>query len=487
MPSSSTAERLLLGHKRSGNAAVALAVAITVVGVALLCRARYVGYDDAWAALWGEQLASGQLPDYDAPFAPTPHPLANLISSLASSLGIPAGETLLGSTIVAFCAAVLLLLAAGWRLYGPVAGIAAGALLLTRPSLVREAEYGSTDLWFLALLCGVAYLSTQRPMRPMLIVALLGVAGLIRPEAWVLSGAFLVWQFWGEPLSAWLPALALAALAPALWVITDAIVTGDPLHSLHGTTSLAAQLDRPRSVSVAVVSLPHYLRSLVGDVPTALGLAGAMAAVLFLHERSLLVLGAAALGLLMFIFLGLFGLPLLARYLLVPAIALTLLAGVAIGGWQALDHSAPGRTAWLALGVAASIAAMVGLAGDFGTVAESNGQVRRRAEVQEDLLSVLRNSRVAAAAQQGGVRVPDYRAIPLVSSVLGLSPSLVRVGSSDVLPAAVVLSYATPEAREAFGVPSQSPSAASAPRPGMARVARNRSWLAEVDLAQNGP
>ena len=41
---------------------------------------------------------------------------------------------------------------------------------------------------------------------------------------------------------------ALAVSAPLIWAGTDWIVTGDPLHSLHGTAALAEEADRRRSL-----------------------------------------------------------------------------------------------------------------------------------------------------------------------------------------------------------------------------------------------
>ena len=66
------------------------AVAATVA-LALVLRAAYgrgtVGYDAAWALVWGQQLSRGELPELDAAGAPTPHPLAILVSALLAPLG----------------------------------------------------------------------------------------------------------------------------------------------------------------------------------------------------------------------------------------------------------------------------------------------------------------------------------------------------------------------------------------------------------------
>ena len=65
--------------------------------------------------------------------------------------------------------------------------------------------------------------------------------------------------------------------APLLWALTDLIVTGDPLHSLHATSELADDLGRVRGVQHvpgsfvsfvgATVRPPVALLAPVGRVP----------------------------------------------------------------------------------------------------------------------------------------------------------------------------------------------------------------------------
>ena len=75
------------------------------------------------------------------------------------------------------------------------------------------------------------------------------LAGLLRPEAWVLAGLSWLW--------AWRRATAAARLLlaagrrrgrPLIWALVDLVVTGDPLHSLHATSELADDLGRVRGL-----------------------------------------------------------------------------------------------------------------------------------------------------------------------------------------------------------------------------------------------
>ncbi len=46
----------------------------------------YVGYDAMYSLLWGDEIAHGRAPNFEAPVAPTPHPLANLLGAMLSPL-----------------------------------------------------------------------------------------------------------------------------------------------------------------------------------------------------------------------------------------------------------------------------------------------------------------------------------------------------------------------------------------------------------------
>ena len=115
------------------------------------------------------------------------------------------------------------------------------------------------------------------------VLALLGVAGLIRPEAWLFSGAYLVWLWVGGVRD---PRLwALAAAAPLLWALGDLIVTGDPLHSLTGTRDTAQRLQRITGLDEVPGTVPRRLGEILRE-PVLFGAAGGgLLALAFLRTR----------------------------------------------------------------------------------------------------------------------------------------------------------------------------------------------------------
>src|SRR4051812_6455215 len=78
-------------HRASARTRAGAGAAVTVVGVAVLVKLLfgpwYLNYDARYALLWARDLARGHRPDYEAAFAPTPHPLSTAWSALALPFG----------------------------------------------------------------------------------------------------------------------------------------------------------------------------------------------------------------------------------------------------------------------------------------------------------------------------------------------------------------------------------------------------------------
>jgi len=441
----------------------ALGAGLVAVALGVAARLLYgrgtVGYDAAWALLWGQQLARGEVPDLDAVGAPTPHPLANVVSAV---LGSP--DLVLAVSWLAFGALGVAAYALGTALYSRWVGGLFAALLLTRPLLVLEAGQAVIDVPFLALVVAAMAHEARRPRSGWTVPVLLGLAGLLRPEAWLLG---LAWAVWAAQVRADRLALAAAALAPpVLWALSDWAATGDPLHSLHGTQALAAQLGRPRELDTALRSTPGYLRYAVTEPVVWIGLAGCAAAVTRLYTRSLLPLAVAGLGLLAFLALGVSGLPLLSRYLLLPATLLALWCAVAALGFTVV------RSRLFVVGGVLALAALAATAP--GLVDRLRGMVSfvdARASVERDLTAILAAAPVAAALERcPTLSLPDDAPRPHARRLL---PTQVAVGREG----AVTLRYADERARDVFRIGPAAPPGAPV---GQRVLADNTSWIMAV-------
>ena len=100
---------------------------------------------------------------------------------------------MVGVCVAGFVALII----AGFRfaaaLFGEPVGWICALLLLSRLDYGFLAARGFIDVPFLALVVWAAALEAERPRRGGAVWVLLAAAGLLRPEAWLLSGAYALY------------------------------------------------------------------------------------------------------------------------------------------------------------------------------------------------------------------------------------------------------------------------------------------------------
>jgi hypothetical protein len=316
---------------------------------------------DAWAYLsWGETLLHGDRLGYELT-ATTPKPLGGLLGALASPLP---PERAMG-VIVALALGVVVagLFVAAESRAGSAAGVVAVLIFLVAAHLPDVLAFQFVDA-VTAALVAVA-LATRGRARVLALI----VAGLLRPEAWALSGVAAFGETKRRPL---LAAAIAAVAAPALWLAYDTIVTADPLATAHRTDDLLAP---GRSWGGALESLVDRI-SPVGFVLVALACLG------FVLRRNADVLLPAATVVIWPVVLVLEahrGLPIAPRYLLPPLVA------VALGVALLVPRLAP---RWVAAALAIGAVLVLALTMDFGAErwAQRVREIRVTAVVVEPVL-----------------------------------------------------------------------------------------------------
>jgi 4-amino-4-deoxy-L-arabinose transferase-like glycosyltransferase len=411
----------------------------TILGIAVAMFVVYgpsfVNYDAQWALLWARDIWHGFTPEYAADFAPTPHPLATLASSLALPLGHNADMAVLAATLLFFGALVYLTYRLGAELFSPWVGLVAALVVLTRPAIERDALLGYQDLPFAVLVITAVLLEVRRPRRGVGVLAPLALAGLLRPEAWVLAGLYWLYLWPGATPAQRLRTLGLVVAAPLIWAGTDWIVAGDPLHSLHGTAALAEEADRRRDPQ----DVPYWTAKYFGYVlrePMVIGVPLGLAfAWMYARRRSWLPVAVVVAMTAVFAIGPLFGLPLIRRYIETPAVLLTLFYGLAVAGWTMLP---PGRarTRWMALGVLAVALSAVYLPWHATKLESVGRRVAHDGVMYADLQRVGEAKAVRAAfARCAPLTAADHRPIPFIRYWLGGPPGSVRTvegGASSI-------------------------------------------------------
>ena len=219
-------------------------------------------------------------------------------------------------------------------------------LILTRFDFPSLAVRGYIDIPFMATIVWAGALEVARPRRGLVVFLLLAAAGLMRPEAWILSGLYFLWMSWHASWPDRIRYALLTGIAPLGWMATDLIVTGDPLFSLTSTKDLAAELQRSKSGSGVLSALPSDLRITVKTPVFVVGLVGIAIAIWRYPVRSLIPFVLFCAGTFTFLATGLAGLSVIVRYLLVPGVMMSLFAGLALGGFTTLPQGSRGRRLW---------------------------------------------------------------------------------------------------------------------------------------------
>ena len=160
--------------------------------------------------------------------------------------------------------------------------------------------------------------------------ALLALAGLLRPEAWLLSGIYFLWCAVPAP-TAWRDRardLALTVAGPVLWGLTDTIVTGAPdvLAALHDRSRRRARAHAGRGNLPA--STWQFAVQL-DQIPLVLaGLFGVVMAIVLVPRRVRVPLVLLLSGIIAFAGIGRGGGSVINRYLLTPSVVLMLFGAV---------------------------------------------------------------------------------------------------------------------------------------------------------------
>lgn len=401
--------------------------AMTLLGA--LVYPTYSNYDSVYTLLWGRELLDGQLPSFDAYRAPTQHPLWVLLGVVLAPLGQGADRVVVWLTLASFVVLVHALYRLGRTSFTSLVGIVAGVILCTRFDFPFLAARGYLDIPFLALVIWAGVLEAERPRRGSAVFWLLLCAGLLRPEAWLLAGLYWLWLFPGSTWRERVRSALLVGAAPLVWMATDLIVTGDPLFSQNHTSGLAEELGRNRGISEVPSATVSFLKSLV-KLPVAIaGLVGFALAAWLTPTRLRVPLALFAGGVMTFIAVGVAGLSVISRYLLVPSLMVMLFAAVALAGFTMLREGR-GRRAWA---IISALAVLGGIAWTAVRVdlTRLDNELTFRGESRQSLGELLDDPKVRAAARCGPVTTPNHKLIPDVRWILDL-PEKGVIARSDI-------------------------------------------------------
>ncbi len=450
----------------------------------------FANYDTFYSLVWGDQIAHGAAPDYDGVLPPTPHPLATLVGVLLAPFGDGAETIVVAIAYLSLATIGYLVYRLGELWVNRWVGLLAAAIVLTRQPVLDYGVRGYLDLPYIALVLGALVVETRRSRAGWPVLVLLGLAGLLRPEAWLFSAAYLVYLAYSDPerpperlaplkalYKELLPVSALAAAAPLLWAAFDLAVTGDPLYSLTGTRDTVETLGRDTGIADALRLAPRRLGEILRE-PVLIGaIGGAIFSLALLRGRKVLV-GAAAVvvALAAFVLLAGAGLAVITRYLLLSSVLVAIFAAAGALGWLSLERSDRWRIWWMGFGAAVVVGVLVLAPQQAGRLSDLRDSVADQEQVREDLETLVDGQALSESC--GPVTASSTQAVPLLAQWLDRDPSQILVAGESPPSAGYVIEPANPEVAERFALDENDPGEqAGAVPPGFEQAARNESWL----------
>jgi hypothetical protein len=451
--------------------------ALAVVAIAFWALVpTYPNYDAYYHLDWGREIVGGHLPTFQAYQAPTEHPLYLAICAALGLFGEHGDRLLVLFTCLCHVAFTYAVYRLGTAMWDRKAGVMAALLAGSSFALLLYAARAYVDEPFLALVLWAGALEAERPRRGGAVWALLVLAGLLRPEAWLLGGAYWLWLSWPSRRLAW-RTLPLVLLAPVIWCLVDALVTGDPLYSLHATSDLADELNRSRAFSEVPGDFVSFLVD-TARLPVALA---AVAGIIWAWRRRRthppravhVALALFLAGSLTFFATSVAGLSVLPRYLTVPAVALCLPAGYLVTRSRAL----------LAIAVVAGLAFVVVRADAFDKLATELRFIR---STHDDLTAILRTPAVATGRRCGAITLPNYRLVPDARWILDASQKQVGSRSAVTRKHGVALLLVGDKLLRRYGFADGASPKTNAPPDGFVRGPRRGGFTAYVSCPAGG-
>lgn len=469
-------------------AARVAAPAGAIVGGALLLRVIYgvafANYDTLYALAWGGQLARGETPAYGVPIAPTPHPLVELVGLVLYPLGPHAVEDVtvaLGFLALSGCGWVIYLLGREW--FTRAAGALAALIFLTRVPVISYGVRAYVDIPYLLAVLGALLVETRRRRAGAPVLVLLAVAGLLRPEAWVFSGLYVIYLVLAERSPAQarprrgrrelIGLVALALSAPLVWLIGDLAVTGNPLWSLTNTRHTATTLQRVTGIG----NVPEYIPRRIGEVlrpPVLLGAAvGGVLSLLWLRRRAALAAGAGVLAVLVFAALATVGLPINTRYGFLADALLCIFCGAGVFGWQLLQRSDPHRRSWQIAALVVAVALVAYVPASVKSAHRQLDELAAQHGIEDELLTLVKQDAVTLLC--GPVGVPNHAPIPLLALYMKTSPARIVSPEAGQISQGVFLE-ASPRALRDYVLDRHDPHSSGRPPAGFVETRADPSW-----------
>ena len=455
-------------------------VSVMAGALRLVSGVGFANYDSLYALVWGQQLSRGQVPQYAIALAPTPHPLVEALGLILSPLGPHTTEQVavaLGYLSLSACGWVIFRLGECW--FGRATGALGALLLLTRVPILSYGARAYVDVPYMLFVLSALLVEARRPKAGAPVLVLLGLAGLLRPEAWAFSG--LYWLYLAHRPRAdgrrreLVRLAAIGAVAPALWMASDALITGDPLWSLLNTRHTAHTLVRITGIANVPVYIPRRIGEILRPAVLVGAALGGVLSLSWLRARALPGALAGVLALAVFAAFATLGLPINTRYAFLASAMLCVFCGAGACAWRRLPLGDRRRRGWAIASILLGLALLAQVPGQYRSADRELDNLAAQQVIQDDLVALVGSH--ALSPRCGPVGVPNHRPVPLLALRLRTSPNGVISAQVSQLTRGTYVAPANAAVTARYTLDPHDPRRLTAAvPPGFRLVSSNRSW-----------
>jgi hypothetical protein len=308
------------------------------------------------------------------------------------------------------------------------------------------------------------------------------LGAMLRPEAWLLAGLYVVWAGWHATWRRRIAFAAMAAAGPLIWALTDFLVTHNALYSFTGTSELADELGRNKGVGAVPQATWSFLIDLAKFPVVLGGIVGVLLALLLTPRRLVMPAVLFVCGVGTFALVGAGGLSVISRYLLVPSLIVMVLCGVAVGGFTMLRERSRIRRVW-ALGALALVVFGIGFTATRVSVARLDSELSFRGDAHDAFMALIEQPAFKRGLACGPVWTPNHKLVPDTRWYLGLpEDQVIARSSTQRVPdkGVVILVHGRQALFKQALVTAFDDPADSLPPPGFRRVAVSAYYAAYV-------
>ncbi|MGA2165548.1 MAG: hypothetical protein ABSH36_13915, partial [Solirubrobacteraceae bacterium] len=351
------------------------------------------------------------------------------------------------------------------------------------------------DVPYLLLVLSALIVETRRSRAGAPVLALLALAGLLRPEAWAFSG--LYWLYLALPTvrgrrgaiaetprapsvdptrtpSQLVRLALLAASAPIVWVASDWLVSGNPLWSLTNTRHTAETLHRETGIAKVPEYIPRRIGEILGPFALVAAALGGVLALAWLRVRALpgAIAGIVVVG--VFAAFASAGLPIDTRYAFLAAAILCVFAGAAVCGWMELPRGDPHRRWWMAAAAVSVVALLASIPSQYRSNHHELNALGRQQRIQNELTALVDAGAIATDCEPIGVT--NHAPVPLLALWLETPPG--RIANLQVTKIAhgTFVDPANKEVQTEYILDRNDPHQPVAVPSGFTATHSNRSW-----------